>query len=184
MINLSTSVFIAIDLVKIFDVIFILQTNTFQGIIITDGMLSYAVFVYQCDLLQWSGLNNRHAVIGYNMNGQFMNHPLSGIPQVSDVDCMNSPGTSWSTLVYQIGDLEGELQRSRAECVRRFDVDSAIYSDQVLTLFGDIILPRCPCTLFQASINPLWRFFSQTNFQGTCFLRRFRGLPNRICCYK
>ena len=180
MINLSTSVFISIDLVKIFDVIFILQTNTFQGIIITDGMLSYAVFVYQCDLLQWSGLNSRHAVIGYNMNGQFMNHPLSGIPQVSDVDCMNSPSTSWSTLVYQIGDLEGELQRSRAECVRRFDEDSAIPSNPFLI---DIFVPRCPCFGLQAFINPLWRFFSQTNFQGTCFIRRFRGLPNRICCY-
>ena len=162
---------------KIFDVIFTPQTNTFQGIIITDGMLSYAVFVYQCDLLQWSGLIN-DAVIGYNMNGRFINHPLSSIPQVADVDCVNSPGTSSNTLVYQIGDLAGRLQRNRAECVRRFD------QDQFLTFLGDIDVPSCPCSSFQVSLSPNWGFFSQNNFQGTCYILRFRGLPNRICCYK
>ena len=146
-------------------------------------MLSYAVFVYQCDLLQWSGLE-KHAVIGYSMNGRFMNHPLSGIPQVADVDCMNSPGTSSNTLVFPIREVEGELQKSRVECVRRFDEDSAIYGNQFLTILNDKDVPKCPCASFQASSSPFWEFFSQTNFQGTCFIRRFIGLPNRICCYK
>ena len=156
------------------------QKNTFQGVVITDGMLSYAVFIYKCDLLQWSGLTN-HAVIGYNMNGLFLNHPLAGLSQVSNVDCVNSPATSWSTVLYPIGDLEGELQRSRVECIRRFDADSALFN---MVEIINSNFQNCPCSAFQAFTDFRWRRFGQTNFQGNCYIRRFLGLPNRICCYK
>ena len=158
------------------------QTNTFQGVIITDGMLSYAVFIYKCDLLQWSGLTN-HAVIGYNMNGQFLNHPLAGLSQVSNVDCVNSPATSWSTVLYPIGDLEGELQRSRAECIRRIDEDSALFSNDLVQNLNSVA-PTCPCTLIQARFDRRWRPFRRNNFLGICYIRRFVRNANRFCCYK
>ena len=70
--------------------------NTFQGILITNGQLSYAVFTYKCGLMSWSG----DASIGFNTNGQFFyNHYFSLTPNASLVSCINSV---WTNMVYQL----------------------------------------------------------------------------------
>ena len=157
--------------------------------VITDGSRSYAVFLYKCGLLQWSGLDNfyRHAVIGYNMNGQFINHPRAGMSAVRNVVCANSPATPWSTLIYPIGDLEDQLQQARVECIRRYDAD--------IVMFGPTGLRSrvsCPCSMFQAVRD---RRFQQ-DFERSvftfdvsvlCFSARFpitRGdAQGQLCCY-
>ena len=76
----------------------ILQSNTYQGIVITDGKSSYTVFVYRCDLLQWS----RGATIGYNAAGDFFeNHDFSG-NSAENIDCINLPVSNYSNVVYQL----------------------------------------------------------------------------------
>lgn len=76
-----------------------LQENTFQAIAITNGMQSYAVYTYQCDLMEWPGT----ATIGYNGGPNFFeNHPYSGRPDAQRVACVYLPDSNWSNLVYNI----------------------------------------------------------------------------------
>ena len=150
--------------------------------VITDGSRSYAVFIYQCGLLQWSGLDGfySHAVIGYNMRGEFVNHPLSGTSLATNVSCTNSPTSSWSTLVYAIGDLESDLQRSRVECLRRYNDDIAKFGDLVKTY--NLLARACPCSYLQAIRDRYYRGIFQRRI---CFAQRFPVSfgGSHICCY-
>ena len=75
------------------------QRNTFQGIVITDGSKTYAVYIYLCDDIQWSD----GSVIGFNAGGSyFANHPLSDTIAARDIDCVNSPGSEWNNVVYDL----------------------------------------------------------------------------------
>ena len=48
-------------------------TNTFQGILITDGFNSYAVFIYECGGMGWDG-----GEIGWrDGSSEQVSHPLS-----------------------------------------------------------------------------------------------------------
>ena len=76
-----------------------LQTNTFQAVVITSGVESYALFTYQCGSMEWSG----GATIGFNTDDTFfMNHRLSGTARANEIACLNSPTTIWSNVVYQL----------------------------------------------------------------------------------
>ena len=80
----------------------IIQTNTYQGILITNGQQSYALFTYQCGQLGWSG----GATIGFSAAGNFyQNHCLSGI-NARNIACLNSPGSTWTNVIYQLSKLE------------------------------------------------------------------------------
>ncbi len=79
-----------------------MQTNTFQAVVITSGVESYALFTYQCGSMEWSG----GATIGFNTNDTYMyfaTHRLSGTFAVNEIACLNSPTTVWSNVLYQIG---------------------------------------------------------------------------------
>lgn len=76
-----------------------MQTNTYQGIVITNGQQSYALFVYQCDRMGWSG----NATIGFSAAGNFyQNHHLSGTPNAKRIACMDMTGHVESNIVYQL----------------------------------------------------------------------------------
>lgn len=76
-----------------------MQTNTFQAITISDGTKSYAVFTYQCSMIQWSG----SATIGFNAAGSFYsNHPYSGTINTDAIDCTNSTSNTGTNLVYDL----------------------------------------------------------------------------------
>ena len=157
---------------------------------ITDGLRSYAVFIYQCGLLQWSNLfDGNNAAIGYNMRGQFINHPLSGTSLATNIACTNSPITSWSTLVYAIGGLESDLQRSRVDCLRRYIDDVARFGNNIQS-YNSFAAP-CPCTLFQTFTDIRYYFESERSIFGsnstvTCFTQRFPSFfgGGRLCCYE
>lgn len=77
---------------------FFIQTNTFQGIVVTNSFQTYALFTYECGKLQWSG----NAAIGFKANSRFYGiHSLSG-SNASSIACENSPGSIWSNLIYQL----------------------------------------------------------------------------------
>jgi len=78
---------------------FSLQTNTFQGLLVTDGSKSYAVFTYQCGALT----SRTNGTIGFNADGSFYsNYPFSGTYSVLQVACLNSPTMVWSNLIYPL----------------------------------------------------------------------------------
>ena len=61
---------------------------------ITDGNNSFAVFTYQCGLLDWS----RGTIIGYNAAGDFFeNHGLSS-GSAEAIACINLPGSNYSNV--------------------------------------------------------------------------------------
>ena len=74
-------------------------TNRFQGVLITDGATSYAVFIYNCHDMEWSG----NAIIGWQASSVlYATHSLSGTTNAKDVACLNTPTTSSSTLIYRV----------------------------------------------------------------------------------
>ena len=76
-----------------------MQTNTYQGVLVTDGTTSYAVFIYQCGLMGWSG----YASIGYYAVGNFsQDHPLANSVSANTIACVNLPTSVWSNVVYQL----------------------------------------------------------------------------------
>ena len=82
-----------------YEIFIVLQENTYQAIAITDGTKSYAVYTYQCGLMEWSD----SATIGYNGGrNYFANHPLSGSPGAQTIACVNSPENMWSNVVYNL----------------------------------------------------------------------------------
>ena len=79
----------------------ILQTNTFQAVIVTDGTNSFAIFIYRCGDLQWPG--HIGATIGFGAGSEFVsNNWLSGTPNVTSIACLNSPDNQFVTLIYKL----------------------------------------------------------------------------------
>ena len=55
---------------------------------VTDGTDSFAIFVYQCGDLEWSG----GATIGFGASSElFSNHRLSRSPIITSIGCLNAP---------------------------------------------------------------------------------------------
>jgi hypothetical protein len=71
-------------------------TNTFQGILITNGTDSYAVFIYECGGMEWDG-----GEIGWrDGSSQQVTHPLNGSSNSSDIGCLYSE--TYSAIVYRL----------------------------------------------------------------------------------
>ena len=71
-------------------------TNSFQGILITDGDSSYAVFIYECGGVEWGG-----GVIGWQANSShFEEHFLSDKPDSDVIGCWYSD--TYSAIVYRL----------------------------------------------------------------------------------
>ena len=76
------------------------DTNRFQGVLITDGYYSYAVFIYQCGDMEWGG-----GVIGWQAStSHYASYYLSGESNSNDVACANSYYSSYNTLVFRLDD--------------------------------------------------------------------------------
>lgn len=64
----------------------------------TNGFQSYAVYIYECGKLEWSG----DAIIGFKANAMLSEiHKLSGT-NASYVACQNLPQSASTNLVYQL----------------------------------------------------------------------------------
>ena len=79
------------------------QSNTYQGVLITDGEVSYTIFIYRCGLLHSGAIG----AIGYYINGtHFQEHSLSHSVLSTTVACLGN-NSDWSALMYP---LNGRLQ--------------------------------------------------------------------------
>ena len=75
------------------------QTNTFQGIITTDYMRSFAVFSYKCGDIEYPN----SATIGFTAGDVlYANHPLTLRGRAQDIACINSPESEWVNVVYEL----------------------------------------------------------------------------------
>ena len=99
--TIETAIWYAEEQVKVWwIVIILLQGNSFQVVLVTDGVRSYAVFTYKCGELHWANYN---ASIGFSASSSFFaNHPLSRQSNVNSIACLNSPTSQWSNVLYQI----------------------------------------------------------------------------------
>ena len=170
-----------------------MQTNTYQALVITDGVQSYTVFTYNCQLMEWTGLF-RHATVGYNAGGEdFFNHELSGSPQINMIACQNRQrNVDWSNLVYRLESVvvNRTLEMVQLECFQQFTQDRRMFGFQrplprrirLATIFS---LP-CPCNYFQAIRDRRYQSFFSANTPGEsfCFVQIFRTLfGSQVCCY-
>ena len=173
--------------------------NTYQALVITDGISTYAVYTYSCGQLQWaSGEGSSiYSVIGYNINSNnarfltfepFANHPLSGFEQVRAIACTNQPlRIDYSNLVYLVGFNDGTEQKFIADCINRVSQD----------LLQPISYEApCPCSFAQARRDSRYRYASVFLYFATgdfsflsrnCYLQLFEPFSNtsgvQLCCY-
>ena len=70
--------------------------NRFQGILITDGTASYAVFIYECANMMWGG-----GVIGWQESpSNYVAHQLSGKNNSNSIACLS--GETHTAIIYRI----------------------------------------------------------------------------------
>lgn len=175
-----------------------LQTNSFQGVVVTDGQQTFVVFTYNRNMLEWSGRPFAHAVIGVNVGTgiqsnfpPFQNHPLSGSPEVPMVANLNlDRGVEWADIIYKIGDVsQNELDRSRSACV-------AMYAQDIRQFGPSTVLPApqpCPCSWFQVirdqrfipnfSPNRFRTFSFNLQRPSICYFQLFGFGSIQECCY-
>ncbi len=176
------------------------RTNTYQATVITDGMLTFAVYTYSCSQLRWtSGLgSNVFSVIGYNINSEnvrfgslepFGNHPLSSFSAIDSVACANNDmRVDTANLIYLVGNDTGDLQAARSDCIKRASLDQSQFSSQRRYRLS------CPCSVFQALRDSRYIFVSsgllrvtgdQRFSSSSCFIPRFSGNRQdvQMCCY-
>ena len=165
------------------------QENSYQALVITDYANTYAVFTYNCDMLEWSG-NWQHAVVGINARGDtFSNHPASGFKVVKTaVACPNNLlyKVPWSNIVYKISPPPNFEKEQRMKCQKLYKEDLKTIGSE-----GDIKqvlkqLEPCPCSAWQARRD--WGRFRSELSNGFCFVQRIAvelwGFKfTQQCCY-
>ena len=149
-----------------------MQTNTYQALIISNGLETFAVFIYNCDLLNWIGSVGSYASIGFSVRGQadnftnFKNSIFSQEPTVGQTACSNVLfNVSYTTIVYRVGVAGTEEQYGRSICMERvIREQNMFYNSQQLiqVVRSQLFLQDCPCTILQASRD--------TNFKPYCEL--------------
>ena len=76
------------------------QSNSFQLVLTSSNIVSYAIFTYKCGSLNWKVSG---AGIGFSASEEFFaNHPLSRSNDVNDIACLNEPYSQWSNVIYNL----------------------------------------------------------------------------------
>ena len=174
------------------------QTNNYQGIVVTDGLVTFVIFTYICGEMEWSSLGNNHpAIVGYSAGREyFYNYALSGFSSVGDsVSCIVVGGTREKRQdVTQTTNLDLQLPVSTTLTMSVERCKDAVTTDEFLFIGTSVDslasdLEPCPCTLNQA-INDVGRFLKHTD-DPLCYL----SIPKKVnlllqpirltqqCCY-
>ena len=161
-----------------------IQTNTYQAVAITDGADSYAVFIYHCHLLQWTGLWSQ-PVIGFNAatGSLYSNHPYSFRSNANEIACLSDDyGSNFTSVIFKISSAPDPVQSRRQSCWRWYFSDIRIYGS--ISDFYQLV-PPCPCTEFQAWFDLRWSFFPQNlNSNQICYISRILSNDvGQLCCY-
>lgn len=177
-----------------------LQTNTFQGIIITDTIHSYYIFSFTCGEIEWSGQGFETAIVGYNSNADYFdNHPANGFPDIGQIiSCTRhvipqgkrrkrqAPGGGAPANLIPANP---DVQAAVAECnqLAQFDqqnipdinnVRGAVGTVLPINIMDPNLLPHCPPTRPQAEISPEFREF--TDVTRDCFQSKKSFIPSFI----
>lgn len=73
-------------------------TILFTGVLISDGLASYAVFTYKCGGMEWGG-----GVISWQAStSEYGSHMLSGLSNSNDVGCLNRDSSNYTSIVYRL----------------------------------------------------------------------------------
>ena len=150
---------------------------------ITDGKESYTVFIYMCDLMQWSGLW-RYPTIGYNAGGfLFANHPLTARENAHNIDCAKSDSL-YTNVMYKISVNPDLVKLLQSQCQSWYHSDIESYgSNEDILEFSKTQL-ACPCTSRQAWWDRRFRYFTSKD-DSFCFIQRFPNVRGgtQECCY-
>ena len=146
---------------------------------ITNLEESYALFIYECNLIEWAG-RFTFPTIGFNSpsTATFINHPFTGQSNANEVACRDS------NLLYQISVSQSVIEEQRRMCVQWYLSDIARFGQSIA--FLDSITTSCPCSISQAFFDRRFvvsRFGFQARFNTLCFLLRFSRGNDRECCY-
>ena len=163
----------------------------------TDGTISYAIFTYNCNEMQWSGQQkSEYAAVGINSDDLLYNHYASRRPDIHEaVSCSNLPREPWANEVFVIGRSSSPADRAMQQCLMRINEDVIQYPFAPQQFFTARFALSCPLVLIQALRDRRYRSLAQ--FQEyfasgqICFARtRFIVLfglqlltPSQICCY-
>ena len=176
-----------------------LQTNTFQGVLITDIIKSYSAFTYVCGEMEWSG---QKATVGYNSNGDyFNNNPASGLEDIAQIiSCRIPEGGRRKRQTAENGgeasqipvnmEMSEELERCRS--IANIDDTSFMNITELMQDNQQDFdqLPECPSTKVQLGISTEFEEF--TSQEGDCHRsiamtmtptinRNFNFVT--VCCY-
>ena len=157
-----------------------MQTNTYQALVISDGLETFTVFIYNCDLLNWIGQVGSYASIGFSVRGQaddFRNFENSFYSQQSTVGltaCENTLfGVPYTTIVYRVGVASTGEQRARGACLERVARDQNSYNvpqPLVVSRRSQLFLQDCPCTFLQAIRDTNFSPYSSSEDVHSCFV--------------
>ena len=158
------------------------QVNTYQAVVITDGVTSYSLFTYHCGMLKWSGYW-RHATIGYNSGGKFYrNDKLTGLSEAKYIGCRNDYSSAYNNIIYQLNVSSDVIQQLRKRCYDMHRDDIKMHKD-----IEDIYmsLEPCPCTWWQGWRDRRFAFQWQAWYDGSlCHRQRFPTKEaSQFCCY-
>ena len=66
----------------------LIQTNTFQCVLATDGFMSFVIFLYADGLIQWGTLSTQKAQVGFNAGDgiNFFSHNDSRTDNIINID--------------------------------------------------------------------------------------------------
>jgi fibulin 1/2 len=153
--------------------------NTFQAVLATDGLNSFAIFNYNCGDLQWSGRWSK-AVIGYNAEGGFHyeNHRLSGYDEITQVDHEVSASNvgKQGKLVYRLSLDPSFIEKAKRDCIVWFEEDQ---KKDDLSWVED--LEPCPCRWWQAWWDRRFTFDWLSFCAYSTFASDFGS--RQQCCY-
>ncbi|XP_068712588.1 uncharacterized protein [Montipora foliosa] len=165
--------------------------NTFQAVIITDGVYAFVMFNYPEDGIQWSApssvSNHIHytnyrglPVMGWNAGddtGNLFNYKRSGTVGVEGIDSLVGNTGIIGKWFFRLENSKGE-QDAIQKCLRWFknQPDPASYTDAV---------ESCPCTLRQAFFDERFQWTTPEAPFTYCVYTRFPSAANRgrQCCY-
>lgn len=169
-----------------------LQTNTFQGVIITDTFRTYYVFTYVCGEMEWSGLGSETAIVGFNSNADYFdNHPLNGLPDIHQlISCSGATNQRNGGEANQLP-IGTTIEQTRIiACMAIANADDAAIAD-ISTFPGLDQLPGCPSTKVQLTISTEYQQFPEQT--GDCYRSNSvingmgsDGSPfefSTVCCY-
>lgn len=151
------------------------------------------MYTYQCDLLTWAG-TGPYATIGYNLQGTFLNHILSGTDQVNTIACLSNgdsdnvsrrEASKWHNQIYQLQANVDQTQLNISECFLQQVMDIELVGD-VSQLSSSLL--ACPSSMLQAQIDFRFTVYDpSTTTTEMCYIHVFpTGITDTsslFCCY-